>query len=478
MKRLIISELPADFDPENDILLGPFCLVGQEHISTTLIKAFEKQRLTQAYLMYGSRGSGKTTTARCLAMGFNCEVGVTSSPCGECSNCLDILNERCIDIVEIDAASKSGVDDIREMQQSAATVPSQVRTKFYIIDECHQLSSSAQNALLKTLEEPPKHVVFILCTTEPEKLKDTILSRCQVCEFRRITVSKIANHLQWVCEQEKFTADEDALTAIARSTAGGMRDAIVKLSTAMCDADDGHITEAMVASVVGNAGMEECSKLVDAILEEDAYKIFQVVGSVADAAASLQPFYMGILTYFRDMMALATNPKIGEILDISSTRSQTILDQANKFGLIRLIQCNKMILFYAKMVDSIKGRMVLETMCLEMLGLEETTSLSAPVLTPLSKTISCPSKPAINTDMIVTKVSKRMRKLLSNQCVSYSPDTGFEVKSTQFNKVEKALIEKGIPELVTALTELGGNITVTIVELNSPTLASEDVFGG
>ena len=454
-------------------------LVGQEHISTTLIKAFEKQRLTQAYLMCGSRGSGKTTTARCLAMGFNCEKGVTASPCGECQNCLDILNERCIDIVEIDAASKNGVDDIREMQQSAATVPSQVRTKFYIIDECHQMSSSAQNALLKTLEEPPKHVVLILCTTEPEKLKDTILSRCQVCEFRRITVPKIAKHLKWICEQEKFTAEEEALTAIARSTAGGMRDAVVKLSTAMCDADDGHITEAIIASVVGNAGMEECSRLVDAIIEGDAYKIFQVVGSVADAAASLQPFYMGVLTYFRNMMALATNPKIGEILDISSTRAQTILEQATKFGLTRLIQCNKMILFYAKMVDSIKGRMVLETMCLEMLGLEGTTSLSAPVLSPLGQTAPVSDKKTpISTDMVIAKVSARMKKLLSNQCVSYSSDAGFEIKSTQFNKVEKALIEKGQPEIVTALTELGGNAIVKIIELDSSTLASEDVFGG
>ena len=178
-------------------------LVGQEHISVTLIKAFEKNRLTQAYLMCGSRGSGKTTTARILAAGFNCKKGVTHSPCGECENCLDILNERCIDIVEIDAASKNGVDDVRDLQQSATTVPSQVRTKFYIIDECHQMSPSAQNALLKTLEEPPKHVVFILCTTEPEKLKDTVLSRCQICEFRRITVDKIVGRLQWICEQEK-----------------------------------------------------------------------------------------------------------------------------------------------------------------------------------------------------------------------------------------------------------------------------------
>lgn len=450
-------------------------LVGQEHISSTLIKAFEKQRLTQAYLMCGSRGSGKTTTARCLAMGFNCEKGVTHSPCGECGNCLDILNERCIDIVEIDAASKNGVDDIREMQQSAATVPSQVRTKFYIIDECHQMSSSAQNALLKTLEEPPKHVVFILCTTEPDKLKDTILSRCQICEFRRITVSKIADHLQWICEQEKYTAEKAALTAIARSAAGGMRDAIVKLATAMCDADNGHVTEAIVSSVIGNAGMEECSKLVDAIIERDAYKIFQVIGSVADATASLQPFYMGILTYFRNMMALVTNPKVGDILDISTSRSQSILEQANKLGLARLIQYNKMILYYAKMVDSIKGRMVLETMCLEMMGIGAEQVVPYTIL-PASAPVE--SK-ALTVETIMANLGAQIRKVLANQSVSYSSSQGLEIKSAQFNKVERALLERSKPEIVTAIKALNGNCSVNIIDLgNSATVAAEDLFGG
>lgn len=455
-------------------------LVGQEHISTTLIKAFEKQRLTQAYLMCGSRGSGKTTTARCLAMGFNCEKGRTHSPCGECGNCLDILNERCIDIVEIDAASKNGVDDIREMQQSAATVPSQVRTKFYIIDECHQMSSSAQNALLKTLEEPPEHVVFILCTTEPEKLKDTILSRCQVCEFRRITVSKIADHLEWICKQEKYTAEKEALTAIARSTAGGMRDAVVKLSTAMCDADDGHITEAIVSSIIGNAGVEECSKLVDAILAKDVYKVFQSIGSVADASASLQPFYMGILTYFRNMMALATNPQIAEVLDISPNRAQVLLAQANQFGLARLVQCNKTILFYARMVDSIKGRMVLETMCLEILGIGE-SSLPSNVVAIANSTQNSAAlvQNTVTVDVILAKLDTKICKILQKQSVLYSPDKGLEIKSTQFNKVERALLEKSREEIAQAIVSVGGNSTVTITELNAESiLSSEDMFGG
>jgi len=334
------------------------------------------------------------------------------------------------------------------------------------------MSSSAQNALLKTLEEPPKHVVFILCTTEPEKLKDTILSRCQVCEFRRITANKIANHLQWICEQEKYTADKEALMAIAKSTSGGMRDAVVKLGTAMCDADDGHITEAIVAPLVGGAGMEDCSKLVDAIIEQDAYKIFQIIGGVADVTASLQPFYMGVLTYFRNMMALITNAKIGDILDLSPNRIQTMLEQANRFGLTRLIQCNKAILFYAKMVDSIKGRMVLETMCLEMLG-----AACEHLNTPLTS-FSSTSKKAIDIDDIMNKLDPQVKRVLANQCVTYADNSGLEIKSTQFNKVEKALLEKGKPDIIRAITALGGNANINLVELNAATLSSEEIFGG
>lgn len=444
-------------------------LVGQEHISMTLIKAFEKKRLTQAYLMCGSRGSGKTTTARILAAGFNCQNGATHSPCGECQNCLDILNERCIDIVEIDAASKNGVDDIREMQQSASTVPSQVRTKFYIIDECHQMSSSAQNALLKTLEEPPAHVVFILCTTEPEKLKDTILSRCQVCEFRRITAEKIADHLGWICEQEKYTADREALAAIARSTAGGMRDAIVKLATAMCDADDGHITETIVSPIIGNAGLEDCSRLVDAIINKDVYEIFRVIGSIADSTASLQPFYMGLLTYFRNMMALVTNPKIAELLDIGESRAAHILTQAKQMGLSRLIQANKHILFYAKMLDSIKGRMVLETMCLEILDIETTSP---------QQTTSNNAASDLQVATILAALDTKLQKVLENQAIKYNKESGLEIKSTKFNKVERIILEKGKANIVEVITRLKGNPTVTIVELDQDQVAAEEIFGG
>src|SRR5690606_27438862 len=202
-------------------------VVGQDHIVQTLRNAISTDRVAHAYLFAGPKGTGKTTSARLLAKAVNC-LGPDKSnqPCNKCENCLAVNEGRFLDLIEIDAASNTSVDDIRELRDKVNFSPSQGRFKVYIIDEVHMLSTSAFNALLKTLEEPPSHVIFILCTTEIHKIPATVLSRCQRHQFRRIPVPIIVQKLKELCKQEKIKIEDDALTLIARQATGSMRDAI------------------------------------------------------------------------------------------------------------------------------------------------------------------------------------------------------------------------------------------------------------
>src|SRR5215471_18477059 len=203
-------------------------VVGQDHVAQTLKKAIESGRIAHAYLFCGTRGVGKTSMARIMAKALNCEKsdGPTSHPCGKCNSCQAIARGEDIDVIEIDAASNTGVDNVRDLIANAQFRPARARFKIYIIDEVHMLSKAAFNALLKTMEEPPEHVKFILATTEPEKVLPTILSRCQRYDFRNIPTREIAAHLKEICKKEKIKADEDALLLVAKAGAGSMRDSL------------------------------------------------------------------------------------------------------------------------------------------------------------------------------------------------------------------------------------------------------------
>src|SRR5688572_19707893 len=215
-------------------------LIGQEHIAQTLKKAIDSGRIAHAYLFCGTRGTGKTSTARILAKCLNCEAAKkpTSEPCGKCNSCQAIARGEDIDVIEIDAASNTGVDNVRDLIANSQYRPARSRFKVYIIDEVHALSKNAFNALLKTLEEPPGHVKFILATTEPEKVLPTILSRCQRYDFRNIPTREIAAHLKNIVAQEKVKADDDALLLVAKAGAGSMRDALSLLDRLLSIGED------------------------------------------------------------------------------------------------------------------------------------------------------------------------------------------------------------------------------------------------
>lgn len=225
-------------------------MVGQQHIIQTLQNAIREQRVSHAYLFSGPRGTGKTSAAKVLAKAVNCERGPGPEPCNECPSCLRITSGNIMDVQEIDAASNRGVEEIRDLRDKVKYAPTEVRRKVYIIDEVHMLTTEAFNALLKTLEEPPQHVMFILATTEPHKLPATIISRCQRFDFRRVSLEEQTGRLTEICQKEGITADADALQYIARLSDGGMRDALSILDQ-ISSFTDGNVTYQQVLGMTG-----------------------------------------------------------------------------------------------------------------------------------------------------------------------------------------------------------------------------------
>ncbi|MDW8059893.1 MAG: DNA polymerase III subunit gamma/tau [Thermomicrobium sp.] len=284
-------------------------LVGQEAIARTLRNAVALGRVAHAYLFCGPRGTGKTSTARLLAKAVNClEPDPWRRPCNRCAACRAIASGAAVDIVEIDAASNRGVDDIRDLREKVKYAPVELRTKFYIIDEAHQLTRDAFNAFLKTLEEPPPHVVFVLATTEPDKLPDTVASRCQRFDFRRLPVDQVVERLRFVCTQEGIPADEATLALIARRATGSLRDALGLLERLVVfageSAADGPITLELALQVLGGSRQDRLAELVAAIADRDAGRALRTIAAVADAGDDLQQFSRDLVAYVRDLLHL------------------------------------------------------------------------------------------------------------------------------------------------------------------------------
>lgn len=282
-------------------------MVGQKHIIQTLQNALRERRFSHAYLFSGPRGTGKTSTAKILAKAVNCEHGPAIEPCNECDACIRITAGSVMDVVEIDAASNRGVEEIRDLREKVKYAPTEVRTKVYIIDEVHMLTTEAFNALLKTLEEPPAHVMFILATTEPHRLPATILSRCQRFDFRRVTLQEQVEHLQKICEREGVSAEEDALSYIARLSDGGMRDALSLLDQAS-SFTDGHITYKQVMDITGGIPSEQFAEIAEAIRRNDVASIMTAIEGFMQDGKSADKCVENLIYYFRDLLMIKMVP--------------------------------------------------------------------------------------------------------------------------------------------------------------------------
>ena len=279
-------------------------VVGQEHITVTLQNELREGKIVHAYLFTGTRGTGKTTCAKILAKAINCPCLINGDPCCDCDMCRAVANEEITDIVEIDAASNNGVDYIRELREQVAFAPAAAKYRVYIIDEVHMLSTSAFNALLKTLEEPPEHVVFILATTEVHKLPATILSRCQRFDFRRIDSEKICERLQYIAGLEGLTLQDDAATLIASAADGGMRDALSILD--LCASSNNVITEDTVASVCSMAGNDYLIKMADFIKRRDSEAALTLIDELHNSSVDMLRLLTELTNHYRDLMVIKT----------------------------------------------------------------------------------------------------------------------------------------------------------------------------
>lgn len=308
-------------------------LVGQKAVKTTLKNALASGKIAHAYLFSGPRGTGKTSMARILAKALNCEQGPTAEPCGQCSNCQRIVQGTSLDVIEIDAASNTSVDNIRDLREQVAFTPAESRYKVYIIDEVHMLSTGAFNALLKTLEEPPAHAVFILATTDPQKVPATIQSRCQRFEFRRVTVDEIAEHLAMVAAGSGIEADADALRLIAIQAEGGMRDALSLLD--QCGVMAKRVTVATVREVLGIVGREALHELTGAIGRRQLPQALATLNLLMEQGKDVKQVLTELIEYLRALVLYLAVPDYEEIY-LTDTK-EALAELAPLFGRDRLL---------------------------------------------------------------------------------------------------------------------------------------------
>ncbi|MDR6885482.1 DNA polymerase III subunit gamma/tau [Bacillus sp. 3255] len=342
-------------------------VVGQTHITQTLQNSLRENRLTHAYLFNGPRGTGKTSTAKILAKAVNCLNGPAEEPCNACSACERITEGAVMDVVEIDAASNRGVEEIRDIRDKVKYAPTEVRQKVYIIDEVHMLTTEAFNALLKTLEEPPAHVMFVLATTEPHKIPATIISRCQRFDFRRVSMDDQVQRLQYICDQEGISISEEALHYIARLSDGGMRDALSLLDQATSFAT-GEVQLSDILSITGGVASDQFKKLVLYIKDKNLGAALELIDTFMQEGKSADKCIENLINYFRDLLMVRMVPnspviteRVFDMRELSEIASH--FTPAEMMGMIETLNH-----YQSEMKYSVQPQTLLEISIMKMCG--------------------------------------------------------------------------------------------------------------
>lgn len=311
-------------------------VVGQNHIIRTLKNQIQNNNVGHAYLFCGTRGTGKTSTAKIFARAVNCENSIDEEPCNECEVCKDILNDNIMDVIEIDAASNNSVDDIREIRENVKYTPAKCKYKVYIIDEVHMLSQGAFNALLKTLEEPPSYVIFILATTEPHKIPATILSRCQRFDFKRVTVKDMAIRMKEICDDVNIEVDERALNLIARNSQGALRDALSILDQCM-SFSEGDIEYKDVVDLLGTVNIEQLFEMAEYVIKEDTKKCLEILNEFVIWGKDIKNLIDDLIDHFRNLMVCKVSKDLDEIISLPDETVELLKNQSS------LIETNEII---------------------------------------------------------------------------------------------------------------------------------------
>ena len=382
-------------------------LVGQEHIKKTLTSAIELGKISHAYLFTGPRGTGKTSTARILAKSLNCKNGPTIHPCGECESCKDIINSIPIDVIEIDAASNRKVEDTQNLLEKIQYVPVNGKYKIYIIDEVHMLTNHAFNALLKTLEEPPENVIFILATTEVHKVLDTIKSRCQRFDFRRITTDDIVKHLRYISDNEGINITDDALFAIAKNSAGGMRDSISLLDQLSILGISKEITTDDVNSILGRISFDILKNLSSSIIASKPSEAIKILNEIYNSGNEPLQILTNLCEYFKNLLIMKTCSEelLPDLTGLNEPQIKELLSQKDLLEVHQIIFLIERISYYIKEVKLASNQHLwLEVGMIDLANMAENSTLldlqnRIAALESGGEIFSQPSKPVLSAQI-------------------------------------------------------------------------------
>lgn len=347
---------------------------GQEQITTILKNQIKADQLSHAYLLCGTRGTGKTSTAKLLAKAVNCFNLADGNPCDSCDSCNSINHGNSMDVFEIDAASNRRIEDVRDLREAVKFAPAMGKYKVYIIDEVHMLTNEAFNALLKTLEEPPAYVIFILATTEPHKLPATILSRCQRLDFKRLVQDDIVDRLKYICKEENIKAEDDALRLIARNSDGAMRDA-VSIMDQCAVFGKMNIEYDEVLMVLGIVNDEYLFKMSEAILEENSSKAMILLQEISSEGKDMSQFARDLLNHYRNLLMAKLVDQAEDVIDLSKETISILKEQSNLYGRDNIIRCiNILSELTAEIKWSLQPKIILEVSIIKMCKLQKDTS--------------------------------------------------------------------------------------------------------
>ena len=417
-------------------------VIGQSHVVQTLMNSIATKRIAHAFLFSGTRGVGKTTVARILAKALNCEQGPTGTPCNTCSNCQEITQGTSVDVVEIDGASNTSVDDVREIRENVKFTPFRGQYRVYIIDEVHMLSNSAFNALLKTLEEPPSHVVFIFATTEIHKIPATILSRCQHYNFRRISKAEIVQRLRHVADQDGLTIEDRSLMALARASEGSMRDGLSLLDQIIAFGGN-TIRHEDLESLLGAVPQERVRAMVEAVIQQDSAKALQVIAALLDQGHDVRAYCADLVEYVRNMLVAAVVPSGPELRSLIEATEEDLTQLARDAERFTVEQLQELFRMYAAAEDSLRvsahPRFALETAAVRATRLLRTAEVQ-----PASSRLAVqPEKPAADR-RVVTQTPAQTQDKATPSPAPVVKTTG--VKVSQDNVAKTSAAGGGTPK--------------------------------